>query len=190
MGFGLEQIKELLEGPVRPLIVALRLQKEIMQQQKGRLESAITALKEAERALAADESADRWATLRTVMEIFKMQNDWSWTQNYYTEGDRAKLAERMKDTPKEAIEAGQRDWAALIAEVEQAAGSEDPSSDRAQALAHRWHDLVNQFTRGDSGIQNGLNRLWSDQTHWPKDFERPWSDRADAFIKKAMNCER
>ncbi len=190
VGFGLEQIKELLEGPVRPLIVALRLQKEIMQQQKGRLESAITALKEAERALALDELADRWATLRTVMEIFKMQNDWNWTQNYYTEEDRAKLAERMKDTPKEVIEAGQRDWAALIAEVEEAAGSEDPSSDRAQALAHRCRDLVSQFTRGDSGIQKGLNRLWSDQTHWPKDFKRPWSDRADAFIKKAMNCER
>jgi len=188
VGFGLEQIKELLEGPARPLMVALRLQKEIMEQQKGRLESAISALKEAERALAADESADRWKTLRTVMEIFKMQNDWSWTQNYYTEEDRAKLAERMKDTSKEIVEAGQRDWAALIAEVEEAAVSEDPSSDRAQALADRWRNLVNQFTRGDSSIQKGLNRLWSDQTHWPKDFKRPWSEQADAFIKKAMNC--
>lgn len=190
VGFGLETIKELLKGPGRPLGVTLRMQKDIMEQQKRRLESAIAALKEAERALQADESADRWATLHTIMEIFKMQNDWSWTQNYYTEEDRAKLAQRMKDTPKEVIEQGQRDWTALIAEVEQAAKSEDPGSDRAQSLASRWHELVQQFTRGDSGIQKVLNRLWSDPTHWPKDFKRPWSDEADAFIKKAMNCRQ
>jgi DNA-binding transcriptional MerR regulator len=189
VGFGLEHIKELLEATTTPLVVALRMQREIIAQQKRQLESAIEAIEEAERALRDDESADRWKTLRSVMEIFKMQNDWSWTQNYYTDEDRAKLAERMKDTPKEVIEQGQRDWTALIAEVEEAAAHEDPAGDRAQALATRWRDLVAQFTRGDAGIHKGLNRLWSDSTHWPKDFKRPWSDEADAFIKRAMNCK-
>ncbi len=188
VGFGLDQIKELLEGPARPLQDALRLQREIVVRQKIKLESAIEAIEEAERALCADREADRWQTLRNVMEIFKMKNDWSWTQNYYTEEDRAKLAERMKDTPKEVVEQGQRDWTVLIAEVEDAKG-EDPAGNRAQALAKRWKDLVGQFTRGDAGIAKGLNKLWSDETHWPENFKRPWSDEADAFIKKAMSFD-
>jgi hypothetical protein len=91
----------------------------------------------------------------------------------------------MKDTSAGLVEQGQRDWTALIAEVE-AAKDEDPASDRAQALARRWRDLVAQFTGGDAGIQKGLNGLWSDPTHWPKGFKKPWSDAADAFIKRAM----
>jgi len=188
-GFGLERIKELLAGPPRPLIGALRIQREIIAQQKRGLEAAIGAIDEAERVLAADPSADRWKTLRDVIEVFKMQNDYNWTENYYTDEDREKLAEKMKTTPKEVIEKGQHDWAVLIADVEAAAArGDDPSSERSQALGARWKDLVGQFTQGDPGISKGLNKLWNDQTHWPKDFRRPYSDAADAFIKKAMNC--
>jgi len=187
VGFGLDQIKELFQGPARPLTDALRMQREIIAEQKRQLESALAAIEEAERALASEPEADRWTTLRAIMEVFKMQNDWSWTNKYYTEEDRAKLAERGESTPKEVVEQGQRDWAALIEEVE-AAKDEDPAADRAQALAKRWRDLVEQFTRSDAGLAKGLNRLWSDPTHWPKDFKRPWSDEAERFIKRALNC--
>ena len=172
------------------MIGALRLQREIIAQQKRGLEAAIGAIDEAERVLAADPSADRWKTLRDVIEVFKMQRDSNWTENYYTDEDREKLAEKMKTTPKEVIEKGQSDWADLIADVEAAAArNDDPTSETSQALAARWKDLIGQFTQGDPGITKGLNKLWSDQTHWPKDFKRPYSDAADAFIKKAMDCE-
>ena len=189
VGFGLDRIKELLAGPPRPLIGALRIQREIIAHQKRGLEAAIGAIDEAERALAADPSADRWKTLRDVIEVFKMQHDYDWTKNYYTDEDREKLAEKMKTTPKDVIEKGQSDWAVLIADVEEAAArGDDPAAPPAQALAARWKDLVGQFTQGDPGITKGLNKLWNDRTHWPKDFKRPYSDAADAFIKKAMNC--
>jgi DNA-binding transcriptional MerR regulator len=187
VGFGLDQIKLLFQGPERSLIDALRMQREIIAQQKRKLESAIGAIDEATRSLASDAGADRWKTLRQVIEVFIMHNDWSWTQHYYTEADRAKLAEHMKDTSPETVEQGQRDWAALIAEVE-AAKYEDPAGEHAQALVKRWRELIVQFTRGDAGIQKGLNRLWSDPTHWPKDFKKPWSDEADDFIKRAGIC--
>lgn len=189
VGFSLEQIKELLSESRWPLVVALRMQREIIAQQKRRFESAIDAIEHAEQALLDDESIDRWETLRTVMENFRMSNDWNWTQEYYSEEARAKIAEMRENTPKEVVEQGQRDWAALIAEVEEAASAGvDPKSARAQALATRWRELVGQFTRGDAEVHKGLNKLWNDPKHWPKDFKRPWSDNADAFIKKAMNC--
>lgn len=189
IGFNLEQIKELLKGSNWPLVVALRMQRDVIAAQKRRLDSALAAIDEAERALSGDAPTDRWETLRTVIEVFRMQNDWSWTQNYYSEEARRKLEEYHKDTPREVIEQGQRDWTALLAEVEAAAsGGVDPSSAQAQALVQRWHDLLAQFTRGNPEIQRGLNHVWSDPTPWPAGFKRPWSDAAEAFIKNAMNC--
>jgi DNA-binding transcriptional MerR regulator len=188
VGFSLDQIKELLQGSNRPLADALRMQREVIARRKRRLELALAAIDEAERALAGNAHADRWQTLHSVIEVFIMQNDWDWTQEYYFEEARRKIEERRLDTPREIVERGERDWAALLAEVEAAASSGvDPSGEPAQALARRWRDLLAQFTQGDADVQRGLNRLWSDSTHWPRNFKRSWSDAADAFIKKAMN---
>jgi hypothetical protein len=127
--------------------------------------------------------------LRNIIEALKMENDYSWTQNYYNDAAREKIEEMRKNTPPEVVEQGQRDWAALIADVEKAAAAgEDPAGEQAQSLAARWRGLVRQFTKGDPDVHQGLNKLWSDPTHWPKDFKKPWSDAADAWIKKAMNC--
>jgi hypothetical protein len=128
--------------------------------------------------------------LRTVIEEFKMQNDWNWTETYYSEEAREKIAAHRAGTPPEVIERGQQAWAALIAEVEAAAArGEDPAGDAARALAQRWQSLIAQFTQGDRAVASGLNRLWSDSAHWPAQFKRPWSDAADAFIRKAMECD-
>ena len=190
VGFHLNQIKELVHASSPPLAVALRMQREIIARQKRRLESALAAIDEAERALRRDEPADLWKTLRTVIEVFKVQNDWEWTQKYYSQEARERLEERRATISQEEIDAGQRAWTALIGEVEEAASSDvDPSSAQAEALAKRWRDLIGQFTQGNAEVARGLNRLWSDQTHWPTDYKRPWSEAAEAFIKKAMNCE-
>lgn len=189
VGFTLEQIKELLDGSTPPLATALRMQREVIIRRKRRLESALAAIDEAERALDAGQPSDLWATLRNVIEVFEMQNDWEWTKKYYSDEALQRVEERQRTTPAKVVEQGQRDWTALIAEVEQAAARGiDPSSGEAQTLAQRWRALVAEFTQGDSEIGRGLNRMWSDSTHWPADFKRPWSDAADAFIKAATNC--
>ncbi|MEO6912932.1 MAG: MerR family transcriptional regulator [Candidatus Baltobacteraceae bacterium] len=69
VGFKLEHIRELFRGPVRPLAAALRLQREIIEQQKRQLETAIHAIEQAERAFALGESQGRWETLRAIMGI-------------------------------------------------------------------------------------------------------------------------
>ena len=189
VGFTLDQIKELLGKSTPPLVSALRMQRDVIVRRKRRLESALAAIDEAERALERDEPADVWATLRNVIEVFEVQNDWEWTKKYYSGEALERVEQRQRETPQAVVEQGQRDWTSLIADVEQAAASKiDPSSDEARALAARWRALVMQFTGGDVGIHSGLNQLWSDSTHWPADFRRPWSDAADALIKAAMNC--
>jgi DNA-binding transcriptional MerR regulator len=189
IGFTLNQIKQLLSGSERPLADALTMQREAIARQIRRLSSALNAIDEATAALEQNET-DHRHTLRKLMETFKMENEWEWALKYYSDDARAKVEELARSTPQERIEKGQRDWGELLAEVEAAASSGiDPMSPQAQALAERWRALLQQFTHGDAEIQHGLNRLWSDSTHWPRDFKRPWSDVAEAFIKKAMNCQ-
>ena len=190
VGFTLDQIKELLAGST------CRWQRRCAcsaRSSPGRSAGSNRRLplsRKRERALAAGAPTDRLKILRTVMEAFKMQNDWEWTQEYYSEAAREKIDERRRSVPADGVEQGQRDWTALIAEVEAAvANGIEPSSADGRALARRWRGLVAQFTQGDAEIYGGLNRLWSDTTHWPNDFKRPWSDAADAFIKQAMNCD-
>jgi MerR family transcriptional regulator, thiopeptide resistance regulator len=187
VGFSLDQIKQLLGESSQPLADALRMQRDVIARQRRRLDTALAVIERAESALGADSQADRRAILRTLMEVFKMQNDFTWTQEYYSEEARAKIEERRRSMPPDAIEHGERDWATLIADVEAAvAQGIDPASEPASALAARWRELVGSFTQGNAEISSGLNELWSDQTHWPADFKRPWSDAADAFIKEAM----
>ena len=189
VGFNLDQIKELLAGSRLPLLTALRMQRAVVARQQRRLDSALAAIDEAERALAREERLDLWKTLRTVIEAFKMKNDWEWTKQYYSEEALERLEEVRQSVSADAIAQAERDWSALIAEVEAAAvRGIDPSGDEAQALAGRWSALLRQFTQGNAEIQRGLNRLWSDPAHWPGDFKRPWSDAADAFIKAVMHC--
>lgn len=187
IGFTLEQIKELLDEGSRPIATALRLQRDIIARQTRRLETALRAIDKAQGVLSRDPSADLWATLRTVIEVFQMQSDPEWTKKYYSAEALGEIEENRKSTPPEIIAQGEREWRELIAEVEDAAARDIAfNSDEARALADRWRALLGQFTRGNPEVQRGLNLLWSDSTHWPADFKRPWSDTADAFIKKAL----
>lgn len=190
IGFTLQEIKELLKGESLPLDVALRMQRMIIRQRRDQLDSALKAIESAENAIAHDREPNLWETLRTIIEVMKMEKtDWDWTKKYYSPEAQAKIDERAASIPKSEIEQGQRAWTQLIAEVESAAKKEDPASERAQALAKRWKTLVGQFTGGDAEIHKGLNKLYNDPTHWPKDFKRPWSDEADRFIRAAMDCK-
>lgn len=191
VGFTLEQIGQLLQGSTPPLLAALRMQRAVIAGQKRRLESALAAIDEAERALTDDATCDRWKTLQTVIEIFKMQNDWDWTKGYYSDEARTQIDENLRKTSRESIEESQRAWAALIAEIETAASAgTDPHGEAAAKLAERYRELLAQFTQGNAEIAAGLNRLWADSANRLSDFKRPWSDAADAFIKAMMDGEK
>jgi DNA-binding transcriptional MerR regulator len=191
IGFSLKQIKELLEGRAFDLTTTLRLQRKIMEEKRRHLELAIQAIKNAERALSSRASKRKpdWEMFRKIIEVINMQQDTEWTKKYYTEEARKELDAR--NVPQEVIEKGQRDWAALIQEVEAAVKSGvDPASDKAQALASRWGKLIEGFTGGSPAVASGLNKLYADKANWPSTFKKPYSDEAGAFICKATELRK
>ena len=64
----------------------------------------------------------------------------------------------------------------------------DPASERAQALAVRWSELIKAFTGGDGEIQAGLNKLYADQANWPTTLPKPYSDEVGNFMCMAMGA--
>lgn len=187
IGLPLKQIKSLLDHNALDLQATLRLQREILGERRRQIESAIEAIERAEQHIASGRELPGEA-LRKIIEVIEMQNNWDWVKRYYTEEQLAELAER--GTP-EVLERGEREWAALIREVNQAVSEGvDPSSERAQALAARWKVLIEEFTGGNPEILMSLKRLYSDQANWPAGAQRPYTDEVGQFILKAVTRDK
>jgi len=186
IGFSLTQIKNLLNSNFFDLQVALNQQKAIIGEKRQQLGLAIKAIEKAQDLLAINAEPD-WEAFKQIIEVINMQNNMDWTKEYYSEEAKQKIAERAATISPEAIEQGQRDWATLIREVENAVKEGvDPKSEQAASLAVRWSHLIRAFTGGNSEIQAGLNKMYADQANWPANFPKPYSDAAGNFIHEAM----
>jgi MerR family transcriptional regulator, thiopeptide resistance regulator len=185
IGFPLKQIKKILDRERLDLPAALRLQREVIEQKRRGLGLAAKAIEEVERVLQSSREPD-WELFAKIIEVINMQNDWEFAKKYYTEEQLEELAGR--GTP-EVLEQGQRDWAALIKDVEAAASEGvDPASERAQALASRWSALIEAFTGGNPGIAQSLKNMYADQANWPATTHKPYSDEVGSFISKAVEA--
>lgn len=187
IGLPLKQIREFLRRPDFDIRRALAAQRAALEDQRLRLGRAIRAIAAAEAALTRGPAGPD--AFRKIIEVIELANNKDWMGKYYGESARAKIRERAKSVSPQQIAAGERAWAALIAEVEAAAAAGiDPASEPARALAARWRGLLREFTGGDPEIQAGLNKLYADRENWPATFQRPYSEAAGAFIRKAMAC--
>jgi DNA-binding transcriptional MerR regulator len=183
IGLPLREIKTLLDRAPLDLRATLRLQREALNERRRQLDAALRAIDRAEASAARDGGEADWEALRKIIEVINMESNNEWMKKYYTEEQLADLARR--GTP-EVLERGQRDWAELIREVEEAAAAGvDPASERARSLVERWEDLIAQFTGGDPGIAENLRRLYADQANWPSTFRKPYGDEVGAFIGRA-----
>src|SRR5438132_793710 len=190
IGFSLNEIKRILKGAAVDLATALRRQREAIEEKCARLDLAIKAIQRAEYVVAVN-GQPSWELLAKIIEVINMQGNMDWTRKYYSEEAQHEIEKRAATIPREVIEQSQRDWAALIKEVEAAvAAKEDPASDRAQAMAARWSELIKGFTGGNAEIQKGLNKMYADRNNWPASMPKPFGDQVQAFIVEAMRCTK
>jgi MerR family transcriptional regulator, thiopeptide resistance regulator len=188
LGLSLKQIGGLLDGRVPNLHGVLRSQRRALEEKRRRLDVAIRAVADAERAMAPGRAPD-WQIFKNLIKVIEMQNNTEWMMHYYSDEARAKVEERKKLWSPELQEKVSRQWADLIGDVEGAL-NEDPAGPRAQALAERWRKLVEGFTGGDPQIQAGLNSMYADRKNWPAGFPKPYSEGVQAFMIKALKARR
>jgi DNA-binding transcriptional MerR regulator len=190
IGLPLRQIKDLLDRGRLDLKSTLRMQRRLLLDKRLQVEAAIQAIEEAERSLMSGVAPDL-AALKKIIEVMERQNSMEWAKKYYSEEAQAKIAERARTWTPELQARVEQDWKTLLGEVEAAiAGKVDPAGPEARALAQRWSELVRGFTGGDTGIQQGLNKLYADKGNWPSTFTKPFSDETWQYIKKAMAAHK
>ncbi len=187
IGFPLKQIKEILKGEDLRLDETLKLQRMIIEAQRYRLGLALEAIKRAEAAFEKEGAAD-WDAFGQINEVINMEQNMEWTKKYYSESAQAKIEERKSLWSPELQERVSRDWAELVADIEKAmAAGVKPKGDEAAPLAARWRSLVAEFTGGDREIQQGLNKMYSDEKNWQTEWKKPFSDEVQAWIIEAIN---
>ena len=188
VGFSLKEIGSVLHRN-GDLLTALRTQKEIMGEKRKQIDCAIEAIVHAEHEFGKDEQSGHNA-LAKIIEVIEMQDKMQWTDKYYSAEAKAKLASRRAADPG-CAERGQEKWAVLLADVDKAIAEKvDPASDRAQELARRWAELIQDFTQGDPEIAKGLKALYSDKQNWPSTFQQPFKSEAAQFICAAQAAKK
>ncbi|HEV3040646.1 MAG TPA: MerR family transcriptional regulator [Candidatus Angelobacter sp.] len=197
IGMPLREIKDLLDQADLDLAATLRLQRQLLQEKRRQMATAIQAIDQAERSMQSTGRPD-WVSLKKIIEVLEMQNNMEWSKKYYSEEAQAKIEERGTNWTPELQAQVTQDWKELLKEVEAALSrGEDPSGPKGRELAQRWSKLVGGFTAGDPEIQRGLNRMYADQANWPahtqtffSDFPQLLNAEVQSFIKKAMEARK
>jgi MerR family transcriptional regulator, thiopeptide resistance regulator len=179
VGIRLKHMSALLDRGALPLPSTFRRQREVLEDKRRRLDRAIEALAEAERASGADTEAAA-SILQRVIKVIAMQ-DVDAMRKYFSEEAWEKGREHFDDWPSQ-------EWQALYRDVAAALGA-DPAGAESQALADRWLALT-QAAFGGTGVRAGLVKAWADREHWPPALKRKITEfnieQATRFISEAM----
>lgn len=178
LGFSLEEIRDCLAKPgySLPRVLELHVSRlregiELQRRLCSRLETMAQRLRSPEAV-----SVEEFLATMEAMTMF---------EKHYTEEQLRQLEERRKTLGEERIRQVEQEWPRLIAEVraEMDKGT-DPASETVQQLARRWMGLVREFTGGDPGIQQSLNRMYRDE---PAVQQRTGIDPAlSAYVQQAL----
>lgn len=156
-GFTLAEIARLLQHGDTALGELLAARIDTLQRELADKAQALAALR---RTLLHSASSSS-PTLDELMEQIAM------TQTLkvdFNDAERRQLLERAEALGADGMAQAQQAWPQLIAEVRAAmqAGTSPQHAD-AQALARRWHVLVQAFTGGDAGIARKLGEAYQHQ---------------------------
>jgi len=143
LGFPLKRIGELLDRADFDLVASLRVQRQALHDRIAELERISAAIGElVDQRLATGE----W-TWQLVIEASQaagagLTRGEEMMEAYYTPEQMRRFEEARQATPPEAIEAIERGWTELLAEVRAARAADlEPASAEAAALANRWAEL-------------------------------------------------
>lgn len=195
VGLPLKEIRTVLDRDARALPDVLRAQRRALEDTRRRLDQAIGAIADAEKAIQPGRPLDA-AILKRIIEVIEMQDNREAMRKYHTDEGWEELERRRRErTPEQlnAAEEGTRKWQALFKDVEAALG-DDPASAAAQALVDRWDALIHEFTGGHRQLEQGAARAWQDHANWPaslKEVSQPFGDRRVwQFIERARSANR
>jgi MerR family transcriptional regulator, thiopeptide resistance regulator len=191
LGLSLRQIRQVVERDAVPLGDALRLQRQVLEDQRRRLDRAIGAIKNVEQGIEAGAPSNA-AILKQLIEVIDMDDTVDVMKKYYSDEAWARWKSHYEQEPSPELQA-------LLADARALVGT-DPGSEAAQALFRRWTDYWMRATQRDQDILGGMMRAWHDRANWPEslrtrmltaDIERSMQFFGEvAWERMATSCEQ
>lgn len=187
LGLPLKSIGKLLKSEPGSLRDVLERQHKVLAEGRLELDRTIAAIHAARTTLDRNHEPD-WTLNTQIIRRVGIQNDLDWTAKYFNDEAKTKVEERKKLWSPEFEERVTREWNELFHDIDLAL-NDDPAGAVAQGLVKRWQKLVEEFTGGNAEIQEGLNAMYADTSHWPPD-ERQHQIKPEiqAFIRKARKA--
>jgi MerR family transcriptional regulator, thiopeptide resistance regulator len=111
-------------------------------------------------------------------------------ERYYTPEQLEQLERRAESIGEDGLRRAEAEWTELIAavEAERTAGT-DPADARLDPLVQRWTGLIQQFTGGDPGIKESLQRMYD--TEGPERASRgAVSGETMDYARRAIEARR
>jgi len=190
MRFPLKQINSLLDQPGYSVKKALRIQVQAVEEEIGRLKQASRALRETIGLLESDRKFNGKKILR-IMEAIHMSEETKtkWTEKFFTREELKQFEEAGKRYKPAEMEAYQKKWADLLAEIE-ANLTADPAGPKARALARRWQELMTTMNEAYQNWPDLKDRIAEAYQAGKVPQGYGPSPRVWEFIKKAIEARK
>ena len=157
LGFSLDEIRECLERPAYSLHRVIELHMARLKEQLALSMRLLNRLEAIARNLHSTESVSIEDLIQTIEAITMFEK-------YYTPEQLETLKQRRESLGESRIHQAENEWEKLIAQarVEMEKGT-SPSSESVQNIARRWRELIDEFTGGDSGIEQSLTSMYQQE---------------------------
>jgi DNA-binding transcriptional MerR regulator len=146
IGVPLKDIAAIRHASGASLAERLRAQRRTLEEKRGTLTRAISAITAAEAALESDRTVPT-QLFHEIIEVMHMSTSNEQTIATYMEMLKAKVS-RLATLSADDRGTLQRQWSQLVADVRQSLG-EDPAGPTAQALLERWTTFLQALTGAD-----------------------------------------
>ncbi len=160
MGFSLGEIKRLLDRPGFSLRKALKVQARAVEEKMAKLGLASRALRQTIILLDAERGLD-WKKIITIMEVLRMSDEKKskWAEEFYSPEELKEFEKAGRAYTPARMEAYQKKWADLLAEVEKNLEI-DPASPKARDLARRWKALLTEAWGGRPDLSRRIGEAY------------------------------
>ena len=183
IGLSLKDIALLLSSTSPDLESVLRLQLDLLSEQRRALDDTIQSVQQAVSRLQTGERPDLDALCQLIrMTRMRTQLSEELYRKYLTPDQvEALSAEKSRAASEDDLQA----WMALFAEAETLAAG-DPTAAPAQAFAERWWRKLEESTGGDMDLIMNLKTMYDDMESWPQGIDRPFSPEIRDFMNAAI----
>lgn len=157
LGFSLEEIQSCLDNPEYSLDnIIIRQMKQVRQD--------IELKKQLYARLKTMADHIRFAEKISVDELIQTMKVMTMHEKYFNEDQMEELKQRRNNIGQVRMQQAQKDWQELINDVRiEMKNGADPFDKKVQELAKRWKKLIEEFTGGDSQIQNSLRDMYTSE---------------------------